>query len=90
MVVLLSTTGYYTFYSGTRDNVTILPSTWNYHSLSFFRQGQAPFYHGGAPFLHHPVVPFLPPPPPRIVIVEEQAPPEPEPVSHVEVQAFLD
>jgi len=45
-----------------------------------FGQGQAPFYHGGAPFLHHPVVPYFPPPPaPRIVIVEEQAPPEPEP-----------
>merc|ERR1711935_1159056 len=44
-----------------------------------FGQGQAPFYHGGAPFLHHPVVPFPPPPAPRIVIVEEQAPPVPEP-----------
>lgn len=44
-----------------------------------FGQGQAPFYHGGAPFLHHPIVPILPPPAPRVVIVEEQAPPEPEP-----------
>jgi len=52
-----------------------------YHGGAPFynRQGQAPFYHGGAPFLHHPVVPYFPPPPPRIVIVEEQAPPEPEP-----------
>ena len=56
-----------------------------FYSLLFFRQGQAPFYHGGAPFLHHPVFPIFPPPPaPRIVIVEEQAPPEPAPVSHVE------
>ena len=55
----------------------------------FFRQGQVPFYHGGAPFLHHPVVPILPPPAPRVVIVHEQAPPEPEPVSYAELRAFL-
>ena len=75
------------FYSVIHDNCNF---TSNFHSFIFFRQGQAPFYHGGAPFLHHPVVPILPPPAPRVVIVHEQAPPEPEPVSYAELRAFWD
>ena len=74
------------FYSVIYDNYF----SSNYHYFIFFRQGQAPFYHGGAPFLHHPVVPILPPPAPRIVIVQEHAPPEPEPVSYAELRAFWD